>query len=567
MTNFLQLSIEGFCSVVNPVTIPLNMGGIVRITGPNGVGKTTMLSALVYCLFGKTIKGVSDVNTWRDLRPKDYPGTKVEVTWQSENGVYKVIRCQNYTPKLDDGAKGGSRLLFYIDGNLTQTKGKIAIQNEINKSLGFSYELFINSIMFGQGMKRLIQESNVDKKKLFEEIFKLDYLNTARVTATNERNYIYSLSKDVSSEVNHIEDKIESETETYEDIKKQQREFKDLIKHEKTHLTDELAQINGQLDNLESKIDLEVEPNYNKYSSKLTKLKKELKKANTVRNIPVIDVVNDVLALMNKQDYKKAYDKLFDIRKTFIKCNKLENEIDQVSDKVGHYQKLLRSQDRFTGEIKRLKAQQEKLRFKIKNLVSKNPPELDTKFRHKIFTLKKKLTTLKAKQKEIEKQLEDYNWVINDPLSNKGLKAFLFDSCLTQLNHNLEKFSDTLGFRVEFNVDLDSSTKGFVTLIEKDGVIAEYEELSGGEKALVNLTMCLALHETLTLSKDVNILLLDEVFENLCRDNIELVIALIRDLSQTKTIYLITHLESLTLGNCRNLVVSKENGLTNYMGI
>lgn len=209
MITFLQLNIEGFGSVVESQTIPLNLGGIVRVYGPNGMGKTTMFSALTWVCYGKNLKGISEVGTWKEYQVGDYKGTKVEVTWQSDSSVYKVIRCLNYNGKLEDGIKGGNRLLFYTDGNLSSSKGKLTIQNEINLALGFSYELFLNSIMFGQGMKRLLQESNTDKKKLFEEIFKLDYLNVARTTATNERNTLQLSLRDLTSEYEHTKHTIE----------------------------------------------------------------------------------------------------------------------------------------------------------------------------------------------------------------------------------------------------------------------------------------------------------------------------------------------------------------------
>lgn len=42
--------------------------------------------------------------------------------------------------------------------------------------------------MFGQGMKRLIQESGSDKKQLFEEIFELNYISKARKIAQDKYN-------------------------------------------------------------------------------------------------------------------------------------------------------------------------------------------------------------------------------------------------------------------------------------------------------------------------------------------------------------------------------------------
>ena len=56
----------------------------------------------------------------------------------------------------------------------------------------------MNSIMFGQGIKRLIQESNSDKKKLFEEVFDLEYLNLAKGIANQDKAVILN-------EINQLE--------------------------------------------------------------------------------------------------------------------------------------------------------------------------------------------------------------------------------------------------------------------------------------------------------------------------------------------------------------------------
>ena len=59
-----------------------------------------------------------------------------------------------------------------------------------------------------------------------------------------------------------------------------------------------------------------------------------------------------------------------------------------------------------------------------------------------------------------ELELENYNWLINDPLGNNGIKAYLFDSSLDMLNRTLDKYSQVLGFRIEFNIDLGTAGRG-----------------------------------------------------------------------------------------------------------
>ena len=58
MIEFKKIIIEGFCSI-GTLELPLNNNGITIIKGANGLGKTTIFSALVWVLYGKTLKGIS----------------------------------------------------------------------------------------------------------------------------------------------------------------------------------------------------------------------------------------------------------------------------------------------------------------------------------------------------------------------------------------------------------------------------------------------------------------------------------------------------------------------------
>lgn len=96
------------------------------------------------------------------------------------------------------------------------------------------------------------------------------------------------------------------------------------------------------------------------------------------------------------------------------------------------------------------------------------------------------------------------------------------------------------------------------------GIDVFYEELSGGQKQLVNLAMAFAMNEVMTESKGVNIAFLDEIFESLSSDNIEVVINLIKKIYNNRTLFLITHQESLPISNAKTLLVRKNNGLSSY---
>ena len=103
-------------------------------------------------------------------------------------------------------------------------------------------------------------------------------------------------------------------------------------------------------------------------------------------------------------------------------------------------------------------------------------------------------------------------------------------------------------------------TKGTYEISKSNAYIL----INGGEKQLVNVAMAFAMNESLTMSKGINLAFLDEVFESLSSDNVEVVTSLIRHTFADKTLFLITHLDSLPLSNTKILQVEKVNGLSSY---
>lgn len=131
-----------------------------------------------------------------------------------------------YDEVLEDGAKGKDRLIFMKDGDIVDIKGKGKIQDFINREIGLSYTLFMNSIMFGQGIKRLIQESNSDKKKIFEEVFDLEFLNLAKGIALQDKNNLISQINEVEHESQMLKKELEANKEAYFDMRDREKSFK-----------------------------------------------------------------------------------------------------------------------------------------------------------------------------------------------------------------------------------------------------------------------------------------------------------------------------------------------------
>lgn len=564
MITFTGMKIEGFCSYEGQNYINLNENKTILIKGPNGFGKSTIFSALVWCLYGKNLKGKSDVNTWKDLRSKNYKGTKVEISFNKDDHIYLITRCQNYTGVLEDGAKGKDRLLIYKDVTFVDIKGKTSLQDFLINELGLTYKLFINSIMFGQGIDRLIQESNTDKKKIFEEVFNLNFLNIAKNIAMDMKSKAYEEVREIEYKYNSISKELSSNKETYSDLRHREKTFKKdhevKLKNLKKSLKDYKHQIKELGDpNKEIKL---VNTNIKSLKETLVLVNNKLEDAKSVSQTPLIDIIDKTINLLEKGKTDKALSEMKKIKNSFKILDKYSDKREAIRDKISKQEREKSNLLRIVSQINHFSTKMESIKENISDLKSSKVTKLSPKYKEKIIKLKKSLKKIEINMESSKTYLKDIEWLISEPLSNKGIKAYLFNSSLELLNDTLERYSNILGFRISFDIDLDSTKKDFVTLIERNNIIIDYDELSGGEKQLANVAMAFAMNESLTSSKGINIAFLDEVFESLDSENIDLVVSLVNSIYEDKTLFLITHQESLPLSNCKILQVKKEGDVS-----
>lgn len=570
MIQFGNIIIEGFCSIPY---IELNLGskGITIIRGATGEGKTTILSALVWGAYGKNLKGKSDVNTWEKYRPKNYNGTKVEIYFGKDGKTHKITRCLKYKGEVN-GAKGKDRLIYEIDAVEVSEKDKGEIQALINADLGMSYSLFMNSILFGQGMKRLIQESSSYKKDLFEEIFELEYISKARDIAKgyytealreyNEISQKYSSSKekkqsiqrmvdDLKKQANHVKNDLSSRVKVLE---------KKLSLLAKAKKENELKETVTYKNHIEQRIQ-EARDNQKELLNKINDAKKKTR-------VSLEEFIGVIIKLLKRGDIKNSLKRLMEVKKAFGDIERLQDKCSKLADKISNYRDKLEELRDQEYEANKVQRDIDLTHVEIKKLLSEKRAGVNLglikKYKTQLSTLSDKLQSIESEMEEKRAKVDNYKWVMDDPLGNRGIKAFLFESSLDILNETLESYSEVLGFSILFYVDIQGVKKDFNTQIIMDGIEVSYEELSGGQKTLVNIAMAFAMNEVMTKAKGVNIAFLDEVFENLSSEYVDLVIGLIRKIYKDKTLYLISHHESLPIPNARVLTVTRERGLSQY---
>ena len=565
MIKFLKLSIEGFCSIPQ-FELELDSPGITVIRGFNGQGKSSLFSALVWGLYGKNLKGISDVNTWDKFRLDTYKGTKVEVYFESPKGLHKIIRCQNYKAKVGNGL-GNNRLIYLIDTEESSIKGKLELQNQISRDLGMSYNLFINSVMFGQGLTRLIQESGADQKKLFEEIFDLNYLTIARNIASNRMNELSPKISKAQYELNYRTRNKQEIKQNIQEIKSSRDSYQDQIKQDEETYKAQIKKLEKSLKEFED-LPKRIEKT-NRDFEKLEKSLREYKQyiANPdYKKVSLEELVDKVIKLIEEEKIKASLTVLKDIKSSIVKTREYQDKISQLNDEryklsqIKH-NNLIKDKDRI-----HIESQIKQITNSLKR-IDKNTPDYDSmisRYKDNLKKIKRESKEFRNEAESLTKEYELVKWAYDDPLGNNGIKAYLFESSLGLINELLKSYSNILGFNIYFGMDLSTTRKDFVVAINLNGIDVFYEELSGGQKQLVNLAMAFAMNQALSRSKGLNIAFLDEIFESLSEDNIGIVIDLIKKIYQNKTLFLITHQESLPIPNSKTLRVKNIKGLSHY---
>lgn len=571
MIQFGNIIIEGFCSIPY---LELNLGskGITVIRGATGEGKTTILSALVWGAYGKNLKGKSDVNTWEKYRPKNYNGTKVEIYFGKDGKTHKITRCLKYKGEVN-GAKGKDRLIYEIDAVEVSEKNKGEIQALINADLGMSYSLFMNSILFGQGMKRLIQESSSDKKDLFEEIFELEYISKARDIAKgyymealreyNEISQKYSSSKekkqsiqrmldDLKKQANHVKNDLSSRVKVLEKKlsllakAKKENEFKETITYK---------------NRIEQRIQ-EARDNQKELLNKINDAKRKTR-------VSLEEFIGVIIKLLKRGDIKNSLKRLMEVKKAFGDIERLQDKCSKLADKISNYRDKLEELRDQEYEANKVQRDIDLTHVEIKKLLSEKRAGVNLglikKYKTQLSTISDKLQSIESEMEEKRAKVDNYKWVMDDPLGNRGIKAFLFESSLDILNETLESYSEVLGFSILFYVDIQGVKKDFNTQIIMDGIEVSYEELSGGQKTLVNIAMVLAMNSMIRRNCRINVLFLDEVFEGLDREYCDTVSKLLEKISITEklTVFMVTHQESIPI-KARVLTVKRDKGLSYY---
>lgn len=595
-----EIIIEGFRSFIEPVTYCFNRPGIHVIWGKNGSGKTTITTdALSWVLWKKLVKlGKTSFHPWPHIINDKYKGTKVHLKWHDEKGKYEVIRCSEYRGQVL-GKTGKDRLIILENGKelFQGVRDKKDHEKWIVAKIGYSFDLFKSTVLFAQELDRLMQEDGPSKKQIFDEAFESTFIQRARSIAEgkfkdqaieiekmehdlSEAKIKYQALKQQIKQANRVvedfemkrAERINQVLESINDINSEitelQGKLKGLPELEakavllKKKLRTAIKRIDPEISNQEFKLSLEINAQQDKIHVNTREY--EQAKENYIKPKATCENCGQALPKDEVKIYKRTWEKK--AQEFLISGNKLKEELEFLKIR---YQKILEELENQKAYQKSLSKIQNRIKINdraleelrptkqaiqnkkdwiqdkendLKKIRKEKPPELDlTNLRSRKDRLKAKVDSAKQELKAWRKKQRVTKWLMDEPLSNSGLKAFIFDSMLGKVNKHLRTYTSLVKFEVRVFVDMTLANKPIVASVTRKGDEVPYEDLSKGQKQLVNVVLAFSLNDVVNESKPINILLLDELFENLDEENLEAVSNIILKKSKNKSIHLITH--------------------------
>ena len=268
-TNFMQykeldidFTSQGLCLVQGEIT---DSG----FATSNTAGKTTaFVHAPLWCLFGETLSGLKADDVINDTENKN---CVVTLTVENNDSKYFIRRYRKHKTGKND-----LNLFKYEEEPIHETnltKSSIAeTQAEINRLFDLDWNIFTNTIVFGQGnIKRFSELTDKERKELLDKILALDVLQQWQ-TKTKE------IIKNFNTQISSIDRALYDNDSSHKNITNKLIDIDtSIINYEKTK-KEKIKNIQNEIKELETKLNVQNNIDLSKQALLLEKIKVSLNK-------------------------------------------------------------------------------------------------------------------------------------------------------------------------------------------------------------------------------------------------------------------------------------------------
>ena len=496
--------------------IKLDSNANTLVVGENGSGKSTMLDALCFGLFGKAFRNVNKPQLINSINGKD---CVVEIELDCNNKSYKIIR--GIKPNVFE---------IYQNGDLLNQDAAIRDYQEYLEKfiLKMNYKSFTQIVILGSAsFVPFMQLSTSDRRNIIEDLLDIQIFSTmnslvkdklsTNKDATGTKKYDIDLTKQKYD----LENKHVDELKQNNDEKVKEYESEILSSNQTIQaLHAEIANASGQVEVYSTDVALQTETESkvkklgkleSQIESNLSKFQKDISffqhndDCPTCRQSIATEFKEEQIQSLQTKTTKcelglkdletKLLDeqaKLNKIAETQKAIQKLQIDIATKNTSINEVNKYIVKIDKEILALKETKGSTQLQESQLQELASQ-------------------LTQLESDLKLLIEE-KTYYEAATSLLRDTGIKTKIIKQYLPIINKLVNKYLSSLDFFVNFN--LDESFKETIKSRHRDDF--SYHNFSEGEKQRIDMALMLTWRAVAKLknSSNTNLLILDETFDS-----------------------------------------------------
>ena len=516
MINFKYVRWKNFLSTGNQfIEIQLDKNPTTLIIGENGAGKSTILDALCFGLFGKPFRTISKNQLVNSINNSS---TMIEIEFSIGTRDYKVIR----------GIKP-NKFEIYQNDKLMSLEANVRDYQKIleQQILKLNYRSFTQVVILGSStFVPFMQLRSTHRREVVEEIIDIQIFSTMNVLLKQKMKSVVEELREIEYQYDIISEKISLQENYIDDIQKNKddiiKEKESAFNTNKYHIkekTEEIESLEGDSKLLAD--DLIGEEQNKEKRSKLKDISVTLNDKFD-RNRKMIFFLKDnddcptckqhIDETFKSETIKEKNEQQKELSKGLTKLHEQLERLDTYVDTHKAARKFIRENDIEIAKLKSSVTELEKFNAKLQQeiniLTSGTVSEEDTK----------KLDRYKRDEIKIERQKSDlkdeksYLDAIKVILQDTGIKTKIIKQYLPVMNNLINKYLTSMEFYVNFT--LNENFEETIKSRYRDEFT--YSSFSEGEKMRIDLSLLFTWRAIAKMknSANTNLLILDEIFDS-----------------------------------------------------
>jgi DNA repair exonuclease SbcCD ATPase subunit len=566
MIIFKKIRWKNFLSTGNVFSeVDLQASKTNLIIGSNGAGKSTILDALTFSLFGKPFRKINKPMLVNSINEKD---CVTEIEFSIGKKEYKVVR--GIKPNVFE---------IYCNGNLWNQESSLVEQQKNFESnvLKMNYKSFTQIVVLGSStFVPFMRLPLAQRREIIEDILDIQVFSTMNVLLKDKVRENNEEIKTLDYQIHLLEEKIDLQKKYMFELEKKTKEE---ITRKENKITELLQNENNQHEEI-ARLTSEVEK-HSKEMEELSNSTTKLKKLNTF----LFKIQSKLSSCQKEHDFFTGnhvcptctQDLSEEFRQSKIaegegELNNLQTGIEDLLDTISKEEERENEFSRLSQDVLKLNASISQANYQIssvrklitdiegeiKELEGSNP---DKKAEFvKLEGLVKNKKDLGTTYAEYKKD-RDTLLVASQLLKDNGIKTRIIKTYLPAMNQMINQYLQRMDFYVNFT--LNENFEEIIKSRYRD--VFSYDSFSEGEKSRIDIALLLTWRSIAKLknSVDTNLLILDEIFDSSLDQQGGMDLSwILRNFDDNSNVYVISHRENLDGKFDRTLTAVKEKNFS-----